>query len=132
MLDSSPASPPTQILPRGWGALSRRALGGDTEAAAALRILGCRLFVGDARAWSHVSKDGGIDWDAILDDPPWSTGERKLLELGSALWSGRGVADVVYLFAWLDDELCQVVVDAIVARRGARPLPAATAARSGT
>lgn len=114
--------PETLTIHPGRRALELRAAAGDAEAAAALRVLSCRLFDGDSRAWSHVTA-GGIDWDAILDDGSWSTGERKVLEAGHALWTGRGAVDLVYVFTWLGDEDLQVVLDAIVARRGGVPLP---------
>lgn len=98
--------------------LVERATNGDTEAAAALVILD---FLNDNRAWRHVSTDG-IFWNAMLENLTWSSGERRLIELGQALWKGHGVVDVVYLFTCLSGGAEQAVVDAITARRGGRQL----------
>lgn len=108
---------------RGHELLQERARGGDYEAAAALVVLESSAFAGDQRAWRHVDTDG-IDWEAILDDGTWSSGERRLLELGRALWAGRGTVDAAYLFTSLSRGFEQVVIDAITARRGYQPLPA--------
>lgn len=115
---------PNRSSERGRDRLVERAEHGDTEAAAALIVLDA--FAGDARAWAHVDVDG-IHWAGILDEGTWSSGERRLLEFGKALWKGYGEVDVAYLFAGgLGDGMLQVVVDAITARRSGRPLPAAS------
>lgn len=96
----------------------------NRSAAAALVILECHLFDHDQRAWRHVTVDG-IDWRGILDEGTWSSGEHQLLQFGRALWTGNAVSlDVAYLFTALSDSLSQVLVDAITARRGYKPLPA--------
>lgn len=105
--------------------LNARADRGDYEAAAALTILDSPMFTNDERAWRHVDMDG-IDWAAILDEGTWSSGEQKVLELGRALWSGHGSVDAAYLFTSLSTGFERVVIDAIVARRGYRPLPASS------
>lgn len=111
----------------GHASLADRASHGDYEAAAALTVLECPFFATDARVWRHVTVEG-IDWASILRQGTWSSGERHLLELGRALWAGAGPVDVVYLFTVLGEGSLQVVVDAIVARRGYRHLPAPTLA----
>lgn len=111
----------------GHASLADRASHGDYEAAAALTILECPFFATDARAWRHVDVEG-INWAAILSQGTWSSGERRLLELGRALWKGDGPVDVVYLFTALGEGSLQIVVDAIVARRGYRRLPDPTLA----
>lgn len=104
--------------------LTRRALAGDTEAAAAVVILCDPIFARDGRVWAHVDDDiQGIHFDDILGEGTWSSGERVLLQLAANLWSGSGHVDMAAICG-LSDGFFTVAMEAIEARRWhARPLP---------
>jgi hypothetical protein len=107
--------------PTWW--LLRRAVAGDNEAAAAVVILCDRIFADDHRAWSHVDdRHESIDWDGIVAEGTWSSGERALLALGRNLWCGGDdtAVDVTDLIC-LGDGYFAVAMQAITARRGVGP-----------
>jgi hypothetical protein len=106
--------------------LARRAETGDNEAAAALVILNSRWFSGDPRATRHIDdRAHGIRWDLMLEDPTWSSGERALLQVGQVLWTGEGGVNVAHLFSGgISDDALLVVIAALEAHRGNRPMPA--------
>ncbi|NED96825.1 hypothetical protein G1H11_16070 [Phytoactinopolyspora alkaliphila] len=108
---------------RWW--LAEHAADGDHEAAAAAIILCDPIFAGDWRLWAHVDDNREeIDWDGILADRTWSSGEHLLLELGRNLWSGghQTAVDLTKLVR-LGDRFFSVALSAIEARRGCGPLP---------
>lgn len=45
----------------------------------------------DARVWRHVTPFG-IDYAAILDEPGWSGGERRILQAAASMWAGQPVS----------------------------------------
>ena len=48
----------------------------------------------------------------------WSSGERALIELASALWKGHGDVDLGYICASLDGRFFQAAIDAMAVYRG--------------
>jgi hypothetical protein len=62
----------------------------------------------------------GVNWDAVLADRSWSTGERFLLATAGALWNGRNVKADVAQVAYLDDTFFTVWLAMIAAARTGR------------
>ncbi|NUP52638.1 MAG: hypothetical protein HOW97_35755 [Catenulispora sp.] len=46
---------------------------------------GAPHIAGDQRFTRHQYADGAIDWDAVLSEPGWSTGQQLLIKLAAAL-----------------------------------------------
>ena len=93
----------TQIEP--WG-----------EAAAVAVLLGFEPVAADKRFAAHVDRDG-INWDAVLADETWSTGERFLIATAAGLWSGRPHGADVCRSAFLDDDFYEVWLAMVTASR---------------
>jgi hypothetical protein len=46
---------------------------------------GAPQIASDARFIRHLRPDGGVDWQAVPDEPGWNTGQRVLIALAAAL-----------------------------------------------
>ncbi|MGH3299156.1 MAG: hypothetical protein ACRDP7_45940 [Trebonia sp.] len=96
----------TQIEP--WG-----------EAAAVAVLLGFDRVAADKRFYAHVDRDG-VDWDAVLADETWSTGEQFLIATAAGSWNGRLTLIDISRVAWLDDRFLQTWFDIVHARINGR------------
>jgi hypothetical protein len=86
------------------------------EAAAVAVLLGFEPVAGDNRLARHAGRDG-IDWDAVLADKTWSTGERFLIATAAGAWSGRRTQVDISRVAYLDDDFFSTWIDIIFACR---------------
>ncbi len=69
----------------------------------------------DVRVWAHVSPEG-IDYPAILDEPGWSGGERRIVQAAASLWSDTPVS-LLDLLAGVSDRPWQRISEAITILR---------------
>jgi hypothetical protein len=86
------------------------------EAAAVAVLLGFEPIAGNERLARHASRDG-IEWDAVLADKSWSTGERFLLATAAGAWTGRRTQVDISRVAHLDDAFFSAWIDIIFACR---------------
>ena len=96
----------TQIEP--WG-----------EAAAVAVLLGFEQVAADKRFYAHVDPDG-VDFDAVLADKTWSSGERFLIATAAGAWHGRRTLIDISRVAWLDDTFLTAWLAIIHARINGR------------
>jgi hypothetical protein len=103
----------------------------DSAWRAALHILTAGLFARDRRVWAHVDPEGaGIDFEAILAEVTWSSGERRLLAAAASLFGAEpptGLVDLTELVGGLDERGWRLLLGALALRRAgltgsARPL----------
>lgn len=92
----------TQIEP--WG-----------EAAAVAVLLGFEPIAADKRFADRADRDG-IDWDAVLGDETWSSGERFLIATTAGAWSGCRTLIDISRVAWLDNRFLRTWLAIIHAR----------------
>ncbi len=85
------------------------------EAAAVAMLLGFEPVAADKRFAVHARR-GGIDWDAVLADETWSSGERFLIATAAGAWNGRRTLIDISRIAWLDDRFLQAWLGIIHAR----------------
>ncbi|HEX7164382.1 MAG TPA: hypothetical protein VF223_24455 [Trebonia sp.] len=86
------------------------------EAAAVAVLLGFEPIAGDNRLARHADRDG-IDWDDVLADKTWSTGERFLIATAAGAWNGRRTQVDISRVAYLDDAFFGTWIDIIFACR---------------
>ena len=86
------------------------------EAAAVAVLLGFEPIASDNRLARHASRDG-IEWDAVLADKTWSTGERFLIATAAGAWTGRRTQVDISRVAFLDDTLFGTWIDIVFACR---------------
>jgi hypothetical protein len=84
------------------------------EAAAVAVLLGFEPVASQDRLAAHASRDG-INWEAVLADETWSTGERFLIATAAGLWSGRRTMVDISRVTHLDDAFLQAWQDMITA-----------------
>lgn len=89
------------------------------EAAAVAVLLGFEPVAADKRFAAHARRDG-IDWDAVLADATWSSGERFLIATAAGAWNGRRTMVDISRVAWLDDRFLQTWLAIIQARLDGR------------
>jgi hypothetical protein len=104
------------------------------EAAAVAVLLGFEPVAADKRFAMHVRRDG-VDWDAVLADETWSSGERFLIATAAGAWSGSRTLIDISRVAWLDGRFLRAWLAIIHARINGRVpdstgTPAARSTRS--
>jgi hypothetical protein len=85
------------------------------EAAAVAVLLGFAPVAADKRFYAHAGRDG-IDWDAVLADETWSSGERFLIATAAGAWHGRRTLIDISRVAWLDDRFLATWLNIVRAR----------------
>jgi hypothetical protein len=85
------------------------------EAAAVAVLLGFEPIAADKRFTAHADRDG-IDWDAVLEDRTWSSGERFLIATTAGAWSGCRTLIDISRVAWLDNRFLRTWLAIIDAR----------------
>lgn len=89
---------------------------------AAIHILASEAFANDGRVWRHVTSFG-IDFDAILEEGTWSSGEYHLLAIAGSLCNGHGRPNLDAAFAALSHEWADLALEAMRIRAGGRQAP---------
>jgi hypothetical protein len=93
----------------------------DSAWRAALHILTASLFARDGRVWTHLDLEGAwIDFDAIMAEGTWSSGERRLLGAAASLFGAEhptGLVDLTDLVGGLDDHGWRLLLGALALRR---------------
>ena len=89
------------------------------EAAAVAVLLGFDQVAADKRFYVHVDPDG-VDFDAVLADKTWSSGERFLIATAAGAWHGRRTLIDISRVAWLDDTFLTAWLAIIHARINGR------------
>ena len=90
-----------QSTGQGWG-----------EAAAVAVLLGFKPIASDDRLARHADRDG-IEWEAVLTDKTWSSGERLLIATAAGVWSGQRTIVDISRVAYLDNAFLGTWMDII-------------------
>ena len=89
------------------------------EAAAVAVLLGFDHVAADKRLYAHAGPDG-VDFDAVLADDTWSSGERFLIATAAGAWHGHRTLIDISRVAWLDDTFLTAWLAIIHARINGR------------
>jgi hypothetical protein len=73
------------------------------EAAAVAVLLGFEPIAGHDRFAALVTRSG-VDWDELLADQAWSSGERFLIGTAAGIWRGRRTEVDIAQVAFLSDD----------------------------